>query len=263
LTLRRDYVRNSSPWSREEVLKEARMRRSELVRIFLRSLTIQASLNFWRMQNLGFAFSILPLAKSKKRGSNQFVEFLVRHLEVFNTHPYLLAPILGTVVSFEERDAGEKAAEFKSALSAPYAAIGDSFFWGAFRPFAGIATLVVAFLGYVSAPLIMLGIYNMPHFWVRIGGFWSGYRKGQEGIQFIRDLDLYKQAKWIRWISIVLLGVLGFIASRSFSTVLPCFPAVAVLPLILIFFEAIRKGLSQLILLYGVLIVALGIEFLL
>ena len=38
-------------------MRELLLKRSVLIDIFLRSLTIQASFNFKRMQNLGFAFS--------------------------------------------------------------------------------------------------------------------------------------------------------------------------------------------------------------
>jgi PTS system mannose-specific IID component len=173
-----------------------------------------------------------------------------------------MAPILGSVIRLEEEDAGVKAAELKNALSAPYAALGDSFFWGAFRPFAGIAAAVVALFGYVAAPLVMLCIYNIPHLWIRIGGFVVGYRKGKESVTFIRDLDLHRQAGWIRWMSVIVLSIFGVITARSFSKIVaPQLPTAFILLLILFLFFAIRKGLSQIIILYGSAIVLLGIGF--
>ena len=212
------------------------------------------------MQNLGFAFSVLPLADYFRKNGKPVDELLVRHLETFNTHPYLIAPILGSVIRLEEEDAGVKAAELKDAVSAPYAALGDSFFWGAFRPFAGIAAAVVALLGYVAAPLVMLCIYNIPHLWIRIGGFMAGYRRGRESVMFIRDLDLHRQARWIRWMSIIVLSIFGVITASSFSRIVaPQLPTAFVLLLILVLFFAVRKGLSQVILLYGSAVVLLGL----
>ena len=65
---------------------------------------------------------------------------MTTHLQLFNTHPYFSAPIIGSIVRLEEEQA-EKAnlltpSAIKKSFMASYAAIGDIFFWGALRPFA-------------------------------------------------------------------------------------------------------------------------------
>jgi hypothetical protein len=68
------------------------MKRSTLLGIFLRSLTIQVSFNFWRMQNLGFAFAMLPMIRQQDGDRMRIAASLANHLQMFNTHPYLVAP---------------------------------------------------------------------------------------------------------------------------------------------------------------------------
>ncbi len=164
------------------------MKRSDLINVFLRSLFIQASLNFRGMQNLGFAFAMAPVAERFGDDKPRVAGFLTRHLQSFNTHPYLAASVIGAVVRIEEGlDAGDDGAEvvtLKNVLMGPYAAIGDSFFWGALKPFAAISGVLMAVQGFLLAPLLFFFLYTPAHLWVRIKGFREGYRRGEKGIEF-------------------------------------------------------------------------------
>ena len=71
-------------------------------RVFLRSLLIQSSLNFWRMQNLGFAFSSIPLVRKLGKNRRQISNMLTRYLQFFSPHPYMSGPVLGSVLRLEE-----------------------------------------------------------------------------------------------------------------------------------------------------------------
>ncbi|MDQ1277518.1 MAG: mannose system component [Thermodesulfobacteriota bacterium] len=110
------------------------MKASDLAGFFLRSLFIMASLNFQRMQNLGFAFAILPLSRRMGKDEKRISSFLVRHLEYFNTHPYLSGAVLGSVIALEtatgHHEQTPDISRLKKSLMGPYAAIGDSFLWG-------------------------------------------------------------------------------------------------------------------------------------
>ncbi|MHB9099013.1 MAG: PTS system mannose/fructose/sorbose family transporter subunit IID, partial [Syntrophales bacterium] len=135
------------------------MKKTVLIRIFLRSLTIQASFNFYRMQSLGFAYSLLPLSRGE-RDKKRLSESLTRHLEMFNTHPYLTALVIGSVVRIEE-DGDTAAADYlKKAVMGPYAAIGDPFFWGALRSFSSATAVLLALKGVLLAPLALLILHN-------------------------------------------------------------------------------------------------------
>ena len=78
------------------------MKRHDLINVFLRSLFIQVSLNFRGMQNLGFAFAIVPVVSRFRNDKPRIAGMLARHLQSFNTHPYLAGSIIGSVVRLEE-----------------------------------------------------------------------------------------------------------------------------------------------------------------
>ena len=240
------------------------MKQSVLWNIFLRSLTIQASFNFARMQSLGFAFALLPLTRGEC-DPRRLAESLQRHLQMFNTHPYLTAPVVGAVARLEEEGDTVAADYLKNAVMSPYAAIGDPFFWGALRPFSAIVAVILALKGLLLAPLAFVMLYNPAHAWVRAKGFIEGYRLGKHSIEFIRGLNLPAVTGRIRFVSLILIGILAAVAadvsSRSWTR-LPQIPGMGVaLVVILLCFMGIRRGISSMKILYGaaLLCVALSI----
>jgi mannose PTS system EIID component len=232
------------------------MKRLKLFSIFMRSLTIQVSFNFWRMQNLGFVFAMLPLIRWRGGEQTRIAASLTRHLQMFNTHPYLVCSVIGSVVRIEEEASTPDAAEdLKKALMGPYAAIGDSFFWGALRTFSAVGAVIMALTGTLLAPLAFLLLYTPAHLWVRVKGFLEGYRRGRNGIEFIRALDLPREAVRVRFLSLLLIGVLAAIAvdttccSWTFPHAIPGRAAGFVL--LLLCFAGVRRGISSVKILYG------------
>jgi PTS system mannose-specific IID component len=230
------------------------MKKTVLFRIFLRSLTIQASFNFYRMQSLGFAFSLLPLSRQES-DPQRLSESLTRHLEMFNTHPYFTALVIGSVVRLEEDGDTEAADHLKKAVMGPYAAIGDPFFWGALRSFSSATAVLLALKGVLLAPLVLLILHNPIHFWVRGKGFIEGYRREKGSIDFIRVLDLPGVAGKIRLLSLILIGILsavaGEIACRSWTFLPEISVKVFALIIIVLCFAGVRRGVSPVTILYG------------
>jgi PTS system mannose-specific IID component len=230
------------------------MRKSQLIDIFLRSLTIQASFNFERMQGMAFTFAMIPLIRNTNPHS--IAQLLTRHMQMFNTHPYLAAPVIGSVARLEEEGDPEAASHLKKAVMGPYAAIGDTFFWGALKPLSAICSVILALQGCFLAPFAFLILFNPAHGWVRGMGFVEGYRQGKNGIDFIRRLDLPALTRRIRFFSLFLTGILAAVAMEwAFRN--PPFPQTTVLKtlitlaLILFFFILVRRGIAPLKILYG------------
>ena len=230
------------------------MKQSVLWNIFLRSLTIQASFNFTRMQSLGFTFALLPLIR-RECDSRRLTESLKRHLQMFNTHPYLAAPVIGAVTRIEEEGDTAAAEHLKKAVMGPYAAIGDPFFWGALRPFSALVAVILALKGVLLAPLAFVILYDPVHAWVRGKGFIEGYRLGKGSIEFIRGLNLPAVTGRIRFVSLILIGILAAVATETAAhswMVLSEIPGKAVaLVLIILCFMGIRRGISPMMILYG------------
>jgi mannose PTS system EIID component len=236
------------------------MRTSDLAGFFLRSLFITASLNFRRMQNLGFAFAILPLVRGMGRDEKNISSFLVRQLEYFNTHPYLSGAVLGSVIRLEAGNGHDSQpsdiSRLKKSLTGPYAAIGDGFFWGSLRPLAGITAAAVAYQGSVWGPFVLLLLFNPLHIWIRLKGFIEGYRHGWQGITYVKSWDLPRLARFMRWGTIFCLAVaaacLGQGIADAYSGIwMQPLVSIAVLAAVLTSFLAVERGLSPIAIIYG------------
>ena len=221
------------------------------------------------MQNVGFAFSLLPLARLMTGNKEDLIALLTRHLQLFNTHPYLASPIIGSVVRMEEQgmdNSGTSAVNLKNALMGPYAAIGDSFFWGAMKPLASVFSVLLALQCYLGASLALLLFYNPAHLWVRVRGFVEGYRRGKEGIYFIRYLELPRITAWVRWCSLSGLGAIAAMISHSSPAPLlgrwvGLLTPVAFLSLIILCYWGMRDGISQVKIIYGMFFISCVLSF--
>jgi PTS system mannose-specific IID component len=226
-----------------------------LIRVFMRSFLLQASWNFERMQSLGVLYVLAPALRVLYQGDDLRLA-CQRHLAYFNTHPFMASPILGTTLALEEecsRNKGEGAVgidEFKTMIMAPYAAIGDAFFWGGVRPLAACVALYIALLGSLWAPVVFLLVFNIPHLGFRIGGLVGGYTFGIKVTQFIQRFHLPDIAIRCKRVTVVFLG--GLCA----YLVLQCLQGegawpgwgVAAVPVVCLFGWLGRHGVSNLIL---------------
>lgn len=245
------------------------MTAATLIKIFLRSLLIHTALNFRRMQNLGFALSLIPLIREWQKQHRDVKEILLRHLQMFNTHPYFSASIIGSIVRLETDCAGsgeaQDAVALKQSLMGPYAAIGDIFFWGALRPFAAVFSAVFAYTGLIIAPAAFLLIYAPAHIFVRCKGFIEGYRHGRQGIEFIRIINLPGTAVKIRWCSILVLAGLAHwllqIGAGHLTNENGIITKFMALGVVAACFWLINKGLSQVYILYSTAAIFLFISW--
>lgn len=217
------------------------------------------------MQNMGFAMAVIPLIKELRLDKKKSEKFLTTHLQMFNTHPYFSAPIIGSIVRLEEENVlkdqeDADANSIKQSLMASYAAIGDIFFWGALRPFISIISVILIYMGLAFAPVVYLLIYTPIHFWVRLKGFIEGYRKGKRGFEFIRSLNLPGVAVKIRWISLIVLSGLIIWLSRDggywpFIKTYGVVVKLTALASVLFCLLLIRKGFSQVYIIYGTVVI--------
>ena len=189
------------------------MSRAMRLRIFARSLLLQAFWSFERMQGLGFAFSVEPwLRRCYPEGAERRAA-QARHAGFFNTQPYMASFIIGMVCALEEEAVASPEAQrtgklermlaLKTAASGALAGIGDALFWGALRPFSAALALLcgLAFLGrgrhgsLYAVPLVYLAAYNIFALSVRWGGLGWGYAWGD---QIAARLKGFAWQAWIR-----------------------------------------------------------------
>lgn len=151
-----------------------------------RSTFIQGSWNYERMQNGGWAFSMIPAIKKLYKSKEDCTAALKRHLEFFNTHPYIASPILGVTLALEEERAN--GAEIndvaiqgvKVGMMGPLAGVGDPVFWFTLRPMLGALGASLAMTGNILGPIIFFLFWNL----IRWGFMWYtqefGYKSGSK-----------------------------------------------------------------------------------
>lgn len=115
---------------------EKQLTSKDIRNVFYRSNVFQGSWNFERMQALGYAYAMVPAIKRLyPEGSPERVAAIKRHLEFFNTHPYVGAPIIGVTLAMEEQRANGAPIDdgaingIKVGLMGPLAGVGDPIFW--------------------------------------------------------------------------------------------------------------------------------------
>ncbi len=221
----------------------------------MRTFLLQASWNFERMQSLGVLYALAPALRVLYRGDDLTLA-CQRHLSYFNTHPFLASPILGTTLALEEArslnlDTGPvDVEEFKAMIMAPYAAMGDAFFWGGIRPLAACIALYIALQGSLWAPVVFLVLFNIPHLGFRIGGLFGGYRLGIRVTQVVQRFHLPDMAiRCKEGIVIFLGGLCAYLVFQSLQNEEIWHGwGMGAIPVVVLLGWLGRKGISNLIL---------------
>ena len=155
-------------------------------KVWWRSQFLQGSWNYERMQNLGWAYALIPAIKKLYTKKEDQAAALERHLEFFNTHPYVAAPIIGVTLALEEEKANGTEIDdaaiqgVKIGMMGPLAGIGDPVFWFTVRPILGALGASLASSGNIVGPLIFFFGWNI----IRMAFLWYtqefGYKAGSE-----------------------------------------------------------------------------------
>jgi mannose/fructose/N-acetylgalactosamine-specific phosphotransferase system component IID len=246
---------------------------ADLLRVFWRSLLIQASWSYDGMQSLGFSYALLPVLRKLYPDRIEFDERLRLHMEYFNTQPYLASFILGAVVRLEEdRAAGcvspaTDASGLKAALMAPLGALGDSFFWGALKPLAAVVAVALVVAGVWWAPILFLLLYNLWHVGLRLSVLFWGYHSSGDAMALMERYNFTKRARMFKAISLsVIGGALAGISNWRPELVLALplpgpIVAIAALTVTVVLVFAVRRGGSPIKLMLGLALICLVLAY--
>jgi len=158
--------------------------RQDLNRMAIRSFFLQASFNYERMQAGGWLYSLLPALKKIYTTREELAAAMKRHLEFFNTHPFLVTPILGIVAAMERsRERPETIRGIKVAMMGPLGGVGDAVAWLTLLPITAGIGASIAQQGNVVGPILILLVFNAVHLFLRFAGVHYGYRLGVSAIQ--------------------------------------------------------------------------------
>ena len=164
--------------------KELKLTKKDRISVWWRSTFLQGSWNYERMQNGGWAFAMIPAIKRLYKTKEERAAALKRHLEFFNTHPYVASPVLGVTLALEEERANGVPIEdrtiqgVKVGMMGPLAGVGDPVFWFTVRPILGALAASLAMNGNILGPIIFFLAWNV----IRMAFMWYtqefGYKAG-------------------------------------------------------------------------------------
>ena len=159
----------------------------DLRRMYWRSTFLLGSFNFERMQAMGFAVSMIPAIKRFYTKKEDQAEALTRHLEFFNTRPWVASSIMGVTAAMErEKAAGKEGIDdaaitnVKVGLMGPLAGVGDPIYWGTARIVLAAVGASFAIAGNILGPLIFFFGMTVIRWATRWYGFKYGYEKGTQ-----------------------------------------------------------------------------------
>lgn len=181
---------------------------------------LQGSWNYERMQNGGWCYSIIPAIKKLYPNKEDKVAALKRHMEFYNTHPYVSAPVMGVTLALEEERAN--GAEIndtaiqgvKVGMMGPLAGVGDPVFWFTLRPILGALGASLALSGNIIGPLIFFFAWNI----IRIAFLWYTQEFGYKvGTSIAQDLSGGLLGKITQGASILGMFIIGSLVQRWVS----------------------------------------------
>jgi len=200
--------------------KELKLTKRDRISVWFRSFFIQGSWNYERMQNGGWAFAMIPAIKKLYKTKEDRAAALERHLEFFNTHPYVASPILGVTLALEEERANGTAIDditiqgVKVGMMGPLAGIGDPVFWFTVRPILGALGASLAMSGNVLGPIIFFLAWNI----IRMAFMWYTQEFGfKAGSRISEDISGNVLQDITKGASILGMFILGSLVNRWVS----------------------------------------------
>ena len=194
--------------------------KKERFSVALRSTFLQGSWNYERMQNGGWCFAMIPAIKKLYTTKEEQIAALKRHLEFFNTHPYVASPVIGVTLALEEDRANGAPVDnaaiqgVKVGMMGPLAGVGDPVFWFTVRPILGALGASLAMGGSLLGPILFFVLWNV----IRFAFMWYTQEFGYKvGTKITEDLSGGLLQKITKGASILGMFVLGGLVDRWVS----------------------------------------------
>lgn len=164
--------------------KKIKLTKAGRFKMFLRSYFLLSSFNYERMQNGGVVYTLIPAIKKLYSSKADRAAALKRHLEFFNTHPFMANPIFGVTLALEEERANGANVDdaaisgVKIGMMGPLAGAGDPLFWFTLRPIMLSLGASLAVSGNVAGPFVFFILWNIMAAAVKWYTQEFGYRAG-------------------------------------------------------------------------------------
>ncbi|MDR0217298.1 MAG: PTS system mannose/fructose/sorbose family transporter subunit IID [Enterobacteriaceae bacterium] len=153
----------------------------------VRSLLLQASFNYERMQAGGWFYTLIPALRKLHNNPDDLAKSMKMHMEFINVHPFDATFLAGLVLAMErnkERPSTIRAV--KVALMGPLGGIGDALFWLTLLPICAGIGAALALQASILGPIVFLLMFNIVHFSLRFGLAHYGYYTGLKAITLLK-----------------------------------------------------------------------------
>ena len=194
---------------------ERKLTTKDLRSMYWRSTFLLGSFNFERMQAIGFCITLMPaIKKFYPDDKTQQAAALKRHLEFYNTHPWISSVVFGVTAAMEEqRSKGEDIGDdtitnVKVGLMGPLAGVGDPIFWGTARPVLAALGASLALNGSIVGPLLFFVGINLLRVLTRWYGLKFGYERGTEMVTEVGGGQLKKITQMAAIMGLFVMGAL-------------------------------------------------------
>ncbi len=194
--------------------------KKERMAVAWRHQFLQGSWNYERMQNGGWCYSIIPAIKKLYPAKDDQISALKRHMEFYNTHPYVSAPVMGVTLALEEDRANGAQVDdvaiqgVKVGMMGPLAGVGDPVFWFTLRPILGALGASFALSGSIIGPLLFFFAWNI----IRMAFLWYTQEFGYKvGTSITKDLSGGLMGKITEGASILGMFIIGSLVQRWVS----------------------------------------------
>ena len=206
-------------------MSDKKVTKDDLFWTFVRSNFLLGSFNFERMQSMGFCCAMMPILKRVYGDKKEEMKAaLKRHLEFFNTQPFVAAAIMGIIGAMEEKRANgadispATLSGVKVGLIGPLAGVGDPIFWGTIRPVLAALGAGIALTGSIIGPIIFFIAFNA----IRLATHWYGVKYGYEkGTQLVENIGGNEMHFLTEGASVLGLLVMGALVAKWTTVNMP------------------------------------------
>ena len=199
---------------------KTQLSKADRIKVWWRHQFLQGSWNYERMQNGGWCYSMIPAIKKLYTTKEEQSAALKRHLEFYNTHPYVSAPVIGVTLALEEERANGAQVDdaaiqgVKVGMMGPLAGVGDPVFWYTVRPILGALGASLAMSGSILGPLLFFFAWNI----IRMAFLWYTQEFGYKvGSAIAKDLSGGLMGKVTEGASILGMFIIGSLVERWVS----------------------------------------------